>query len=170
MVDERFASFVSSVAFDELRCDGRTYRFGSVAEDNKLILWDFSSGALHRPKFQRISMSSTLSLAFRRDRSAQYLPSTNSPGLDDAPSLRYHPAPSRNEIAFVQPVLVKQLDCDLLTVIQFLPRNILTATKGGQIRQWIRPLAIKPRLLKNNRAPLVDAQDLIPNRAGSLMP
>jgi hypothetical protein len=32
------SSFVSAVAFDELRCDGRTYRFGSVGEDNKLIL------------------------------------------------------------------------------------------------------------------------------------
>jgi hypothetical protein len=32
------SSFVSSVAFDDLRCDGRTYRFGSVGEDNKLIL------------------------------------------------------------------------------------------------------------------------------------
>jgi hypothetical protein len=59
------------VAFDELRCDTRTYRFGSVGEDNKLIVvrelvslsdlfpliawwyqWDFSSGALHRPKLQ----------------------------------------------------------------------------------------------------------------------
>ncbi|KDR73535.1 hypothetical protein GALMADRAFT_227983 [Galerina marginata CBS 339.88] len=169
------SSFVSAVAFDELRCDGRTYRFGSVAEDNKLILWDFSSGALHRPKLQathhqRMSMSSSLSLAFRRDRSAQYLPSTNTPGLDDPPSSRYHPAPSRNEIAFVQPVLIKQLDCDLLTVIQFLPRSILTATKGGQIRLWVRPLALRPRIPKNNRAPPVDAQDLIPNRAGSLMP
>ncbi|THH29578.1 hypothetical protein EUX98_g4601 [Antrodiella citrinella] len=44
------SSFVSAVAFDDIRCDGRTYRFGSVGEDNKLILWDFSSGALHRPK------------------------------------------------------------------------------------------------------------------------
>ncbi|KAI0818973.1 WD40-repeat-containing domain protein [Irpex lacteus] len=44
------SSFVASVAFDDIRCDGRTYRFGSVGEDNKLILWDFSSGALHRPK------------------------------------------------------------------------------------------------------------------------
>lgn len=73
------SSFVSAVAFDELRCDGRTYRFGSVAEDNKLILaslpsserlssishffsqWDFSSGALHRPKFQ-VSISSCIFL------------------------------------------------------------------------------------------------------------
>ena len=32
------SSFVSAVAFDDVRCDGRTYRFGSVGEDNKLIL------------------------------------------------------------------------------------------------------------------------------------
>jgi hypothetical protein len=55
---------------------------------------------------QRMSMSSTISLSFRRDRSAQFLPSSISQGMDEAPSPRYHPAPSRNEIAFVQPVLV----------------------------------------------------------------
>lgn len=32
------SSFVSALAFDDIRCDGRTYRFGSVGEDNKLIL------------------------------------------------------------------------------------------------------------------------------------
>ena len=32
------SSFVSAVSFDDIRCDGRTYRFGSVGEDNKLIL------------------------------------------------------------------------------------------------------------------------------------
>jgi len=32
------SSFVSGLAFDEIRCDGRTYRFGSVGEDNKFIL------------------------------------------------------------------------------------------------------------------------------------
>ena len=31
------SSFLSALAFDDLRCDGRTYRFGSVGEDNKLI-------------------------------------------------------------------------------------------------------------------------------------
>jgi catabolite repression protein CreC len=54
-------------------------------------------------------MSSTLSLAYRRDRSAPYLPSVGSPGLDGnlSPLPRYHPAPSRNEVAIVQPVLVR---------------------------------------------------------------
>lgn len=38
------SSFVSGVAFDDLRCDGRTYRFGSVGHDNKLILVSSSFG------------------------------------------------------------------------------------------------------------------------------
>ncbi|KAF9036648.1 catabolite repression protein creC [Panaeolus papilionaceus] len=163
------SSFVSSVAFDDLRCDTRTYRFGSVGEDNKLILWDFSSGALHRPKLlasrystyhhQRMSMSSTLSLGFRRDRS-QLAPSIiSSPHLEGATASRYHPAPSRNEVAVVQPVLIKHLDCELLTTIQFHPRSVLTSTKNGHIRLWVRPLALRARHQKG-RVLSPDAQDV----------
>ncbi|KAJ6618811.1 WD40-repeat-containing domain protein [Mycena sp. CBHHK59/15] len=153
------SSFVSAVAFDDLRCDGRTYRFGSVGEDNKLILWDFSSGALHRPKFQathhqRVSMASTVSLALRRDRSTLYLPAG---ATDDSPSPRFHSAPSRNDIAVVQPCLIKPIDNDILTTIAFLPRSILTSTKSGYIKLWIRPLALRPRLKHRGQpAPDVD--------------
>jgi catabolite repression protein CreC len=126
-----------------------------------------------------MSMSSTISLALRRERSSPYLP-LNSAGLDSNPSPRYHPAPSRNEIAVVQPVLVsqtnlkafmeftplqvKQLDGDLFATIQFLPRSILTATRGSNIKLWIRPLALRSRNVKSTRgASTVDAQDLIPS-------
>lgn len=124
----------------------------------------------------RMSMTSSLSLAFRHDRSLQYLPSVNSPGT---PSTRYHPAPSSKEVAIVQPVIVsvlspplkypvshsctqvKQLDVDLLTTIQFLPRSLLTSCKTGLIKLWVRPLALRPRQLKSARlGPLIDAQDL----------
>lgn len=43
-------SWVTAVAFDPWRCDEKTYRFGSVGDDCKLLLWDFSVGMLHRPK------------------------------------------------------------------------------------------------------------------------
>lgn len=43
-------SWVSAVAFDPWRCDDRNYRFGSVGEDCRLLLWDFNVGMLHRPK------------------------------------------------------------------------------------------------------------------------
>lgn len=143
------SSFVSALAFDDLRCDGRTYRFGSVGEDNKLILWDFSSGALHRPKTthqQRLSMTSSVSLALRRRGESTLLLSV--PGAD-SPMPRYHPAPSRNEVAVVQPVLVKHMGSEMLANILFTSRGILTATRSGHIKLWIRPLVIKPRHLRN---------------------
>lgn len=47
-------SWVTAVAFDPWRCDEKNYRFGSVGDDCKLLLWDFSVGMLHRPKAVRI--------------------------------------------------------------------------------------------------------------------
>jgi hypothetical protein len=41
---------VTGVAFDPWKCDEKVYRLGSVGEDCKLILWDFSVSALHRPR------------------------------------------------------------------------------------------------------------------------
>ncbi|TDL24991.1 WD40 repeat-like protein [Rickenella mellea] len=162
------SSFVSAVAFDDLRCDGRTYRFGSVGEDNKLILWDFSSGALHRPKLQashhqRMSMmSSTLSLALRRrgetiDGSSLNLPPA---GIDGSLS-RYHPAPSRNEVAVVQPVLIKHIDGEMLTAVAFIPSALLTVTKLGHVKLWVRPLTVRSlRSLRSSHTPL-DPQSLL---------
>lgn len=46
-------SWVTAVAFDPWRCDDRNYRFGSVGEDGRLLLWDFNVGMLHRPKAVR---------------------------------------------------------------------------------------------------------------------
>ncbi|KAI9231070.1 MAG: WD40-repeat-containing domain protein [Podila humilis] len=52
-------SYVTGVAFDPWRCDERNYRFGSVGEDAKLLLWDFSVSALHKPKARRGSNGTT---------------------------------------------------------------------------------------------------------------
>ena len=65
-----------------------------------------------QPSHHRTSVSSAISL--RRDRSALYLPSP-APGLDASPLPRYHPAPARNEIAVVQPVLVCSVAYALLS-------------------------------------------------------
>ncbi|KAF9278024.1 hypothetical protein BGZ74_003202 [Mortierella antarctica] len=51
--------YVTGVAFDPWRCDEHNYRFGSVGEDAKLLLWDFSVGALHKPKARRGSNATT---------------------------------------------------------------------------------------------------------------
>lgn len=41
---------MTGVAFDPLHCDDKDYRFASVGDDCKLLLWDFSVSALHKPK------------------------------------------------------------------------------------------------------------------------
>ncbi|KAF9585457.1 hypothetical protein BGW38_002320, partial [Lunasporangiospora selenospora] len=57
-------SYVTGVAFDPWRCDEKNYRFGSVGEDAKLLLWDFSVSALHKPKAVRRGQSSNNQIYF----------------------------------------------------------------------------------------------------------
>ncbi|KAG9091315.1 hypothetical protein FRC06_000614 [Ceratobasidium sp. 370] len=138
-------SFVSGVAFDATRIDSRTYRFGSVGEDNRLILWDLSSGALHRPKLHghnhpSYALASTLSLALRRPTTT-----TEGGGMGSGEFERFHPAPSRMEVAIIQPVVVKPIEGDLLAHVSFLSSGIMTMTRTGMIKQWVRPLEAKAR-------------------------
>ncbi|CEH15652.1 WD40 protein DMR-N9 [Ceraceosorus bombacis] len=74
------ASFVRAIAFDpwRWRIDDRTYRFASVGEDNRLILWDFSSAALQRPKHSASGGGPSHGVAAKRPA----LGSTVSLGLD----------------------------------------------------------------------------------------
>lgn len=51
-------SWVTGVQFDPWRCDERSYRIGSVGEDRRLLLWDFSVGMLHRPRAVSFSIRS----------------------------------------------------------------------------------------------------------------
>ena len=89
-----------------------------------------------------MSVSSTISLALRRDRSVPYLPLLNSPGLDSNPSPRYHPAPSRNEIAVVQPVLVSPFRfTSNLKVFHEIYSSTGQATRGGPFRRSTIPFS-----------------------------
>ncbi|CAJ0830404.1 12889_t:CDS:2 [Entrophospora sp. SA101] len=61
-------SWVTGVSFDPWRCDESNYRFGSVGEDTKLLLWDFSVNTLHRPKgVKSIDSEPLCSITFRED-------------------------------------------------------------------------------------------------------
>lgn len=124
-------------------------------------------------------MTSNVSLALRRRGESTVYLGTQS----DAPLPRYHSAPSRNEVAIVQPVLVrsdpfmsvlsanplrnlqiKQLDGDLMTDVLFMQRGLLTVTKLGHVKLWIRPLAVHPRHMKSraaNRGSTVADLDMI---------
>jgi WD40 repeat protein len=63
-------SWVSCVAFDPWRCDQKTYRFGSVGDDCRLLLWDFSVGMLHRPRAHQASTRNRSSIVVPNSQAA----------------------------------------------------------------------------------------------------
>jgi hypothetical protein len=108
-------------------------------------------------------MASLLSLGARKrtdglsaDHSTTLLPSPGTEG----PLPRYHSAPSRNEVAIVQPVLVEQLENDILTAMAFLLRCLLTGTKVGHVKLWIRPLPVTSRKNGHASRTATDVQDV----------
>ncbi|GAB1315749.1 Catabolite repression protein creC [Madurella fahalii] len=160
-------SWVTSVAFDPWRCDDRNYRFGSVGEDCRLCLWDFSVGMLHRPRAasvrQRGSISSRLpgvAPLQRVETSTTTATGGSSSGeksdanvAADAGGTKKrvvvpHSVEPRAATATLPPVLSKPVDQDPLCWIGFTPDAILTSCKSGHIRTWSRPSELAQQLEK----------------------
>ncbi|KAK9468915.1 WD40-repeat-containing domain protein [Lipomyces arxii] len=138
-------SFVRDVAFDPWKCDERVYRFGSVGDDCRLLLWDFNVRSLHRPRgtTHRGSTSSGAgsfskntidrqSIISGRDRS-----DSNAVVGDDEES--YHTAASKASIPILPPVMSKRVDPEPLTSLYFREDMIIVTCHDGHIRTWNRP-------------------------------
>ncbi|AEO64061.1 uncharacterized protein THITE_123498 [Thermothielavioides terrestris NRRL 8126] len=162
-------SWVTSVAFDRWRCDDRNYRFGSVGEDRRICLWDFSVGMLHRPRAasvrQRGSISSRPGHApLQRAETSGTAGTSGSgrvrsdSGLSAAPAdgdkekVLPHPVEPRATTATLPPVLSKTVDNDPLCWLDFTPDAILTSCKTGHIRTWNRPSELSPQLEEKRKS------------------
>ncbi|KAJ5899555.1 hypothetical protein N7495_004299 [Penicillium taxi] len=145
-------SWVSSVAFDPWRCDERTYRFGSVGDDCRLLLWDFSVGMLHRPRAHHQSSA--------RNRNSLYIPNSQPDHRHRADSggnrmrsdsnrtdkfdigidpLATHPVEPRARTAFLPPIMSKIVGEDPICWLGFQNDCIMTSSLEGHIRTWDRP-------------------------------
>lgn len=150
-------SWVTAVAFDPWRCDDKNYRFGSVGDDCRLLLWDFSVGMLHRPKGAARTRGSisgqSLSLARHRAESAgvQNRPrseTNRSQSLhqqeeeeeeEEEPVFINHPVEPRSRTAQLPPVMAKVLDPHPLCGLAFEQDCIITSCSEGHVRTWDRP-------------------------------
>ncbi|CAK7219279.1 hypothetical protein SBRCBS47491_003792 [Sporothrix bragantina] len=147
-------SWVTSVAFDPWRCDERVYRIGSVGEDSRLCLWDFSVSMLIRPKAATATSSSNIhaatstGTAVGRGRSSTvgergsseedtdgYVMVDEANGGDE----RVHPVEPRARTAILPPICSQVVDKDPLCSLNFTERSIVISSKTGHIRTWARP-------------------------------
>ncbi|RKP39591.1 WD40-repeat-containing domain protein, partial [Dimargaris cristalligena] len=137
-------SWVNNVAFDPWRCDETNYRFGSVGEDTKILFWDFSVSALHRPK----------SVSYHR------YPSSNRPNccrtaLSGSASSTFHPnsvrsipakhenvfheVTLRNEVAILEPIMAQSIHRYPVCSVTFRDDSVITTCRSGHIKIWSRP-------------------------------
>ncbi|CAO3597832.1 unnamed protein product [Absidia cylindrospora] len=127
------SSWVTHVAFDPWKCDDRVYRFASVGEDAKLILWDFSVPALHRPKTKVNTRHRGASV------SSMTHPSANTIQTATDRPVTVHPVASKTDIAFLQPTVVKTVHADPCVGVYFREDVIVTTDKRGRVCVWKRP-------------------------------
>ncbi|GIK06962.1 hypothetical protein Aspvir_002615 [Aspergillus viridinutans] len=144
-------SWVSAVAFDPWQCDERTYRFGSVGDDCRLLLWDFSVGMLHRPKVhqasarQRTSMvagSSQYGNRHRADSAGNRMRSDSQRTANTYESCDQavrHPVEPRARTALLPPIMSKVVGTDPICWLGFQEDCIMTSSLEGHIRTWDRP-------------------------------
>lgn len=132
-------SWVTDVKFDPWRCDERTYRFGSVGEDCRLLLWDFSVGMLARPKAAVARPRGSISGHGRKESSATTrLRSASNRSQPDGPTEEgeveiVHGVASKASTAVLPPVVSKPIGKQPLTWIGFEEHCIIATCKDGML-------------------------------------
>lgn len=139
-------SFVTSIAFDPWRwpAEKRTYRLGSVGEDGRIFLWDFSQATLHRPKGHGHAPAPGSAEA------CADAPGGEGSSVLDLTSARFSPsgqavvhhAPARGETASILPIVSHQLvgtGIGILTRIYFSALAITLFHRDGGIDVFARP-------------------------------
>ncbi|KAK3051729.1 hypothetical protein LTR09_007029 [Extremus antarcticus] len=136
-------SWVTDVKFDPWRCDERNYRFGSVGEDCRLLLWDFSVGMLRRPKVRaRGSVGGTGRKESMATVNRMRSNSSRSDGVGEGGEGEVevvHAVDAMTSTAQLPPVMSKAADPHPLCWLGFEEGSILTSCKEGHIREWQRP-------------------------------
>ena len=140
-------SWVVDVRFDVWRCDERNYRFGSVGEDARLLLWDFSVGMLHRPRAASVRQVYTGmgharggSVSTKNIMSQESLAKVESAEVEDGEGDAeqiLHPVEPRARTAQLPPVMARCVDNHGLSWLGFEEDAIVTACRDGEFDTFL---------------------------------
>ncbi|KAL2481431.1 Transducin/WD40 repeat-like superfamily protein [Abeliophyllum distichum] len=129
-------SWVSGVAFDSYwsapNSDGSgenvVYRFGSVGQDTRLLLWDLEMDELVVPVRRPTGGSPNFSTGSQ---------SSHWDGACPVGTLR--PAPSIRDVPKLSQLVAHRIHTEPLSGLIFTQESILTISREGHIKIWMRP-------------------------------
>ncbi|KAJ1655554.1 hypothetical protein IWQ61_004716 [Dispira simplex] len=125
-------SWINGVTFDPWRCDETNYRFGSVGEDTRILFWDFSVNALHRPKSAAVQLR-------RMSRASSTFNPYSANLLHIKHENVYHQVSLRDEVAVLEPVMSQSVHKYPVCSITFREDVVITTCRFGHIKIWARP-------------------------------
>ncbi|KAL9271471.1 putative catabolite repression protein creC [Drosera capensis] len=134
---EGHSSWVSAVAFDPYwsppSSDGAEetvmYRFGSVGQDTRLLLWDFSMDEIVFP-LRRCPPGG----------SPTYSMGSQSSHWDNVvPGGTLQPSPRMQDVPKLSPLVAHRVYSEPLSGLIFTEDSVLTACREGHIKVWVRP-------------------------------
>ncbi|XP_051152431.1 uncharacterized protein LOC127266284 [Andrographis paniculata] len=129
-------SWVSGVAFDSYWAapnaddagENIVYRFGSVGQDARLLLWDLEMDELVVPVRRPPGGSPTFSAG------------SQSPHWDNAcPLGTLQPAPRTRDVPKLSPLIAHRIHTEPLSGLIFTQESVLTVCREGHTKVWIRP-------------------------------
>ncbi|EPS58411.1 hypothetical protein M569_16404, partial [Genlisea aurea] len=131
---------VSGVAFDSFwqppnpddGAENAVYRFGSVGQDCRLLLWDLELDELVVPVRRPPGGSPTFSAG---SQSAHWDTAASS----GCPVGSLQPAPGIRDVPKLSPVVMHHAHNEPLSGLNFTPESILTVCREGYIKIWTRP-------------------------------
>ncbi|PIA16722.1 WD40 repeat-like protein [Coemansia reversa NRRL 1564] len=136
-------SWVRDIVFDPLgHEDENTYRFMSVGDDAKLLVWDFSLAALHRPRgtiHRAVTGVSQTAAPGGLATSFNELHQSGRPDIGDLPSTVVHSRMPQESVAVLQPLISVAIHDAPICSLQFSHDLLVTACRRGIVKVWRRP-------------------------------
>ncbi|PRQ33631.1 putative transcription factor WD40-like family [Rosa chinensis] len=153
-------SWVSGVAFDSHwsspTSDGTeenlVYRFGSVGQDTKLLLWELSMDEIVVP-LRRCSVGG--SPTFSTGSQSSHWDSSYPVGT-------LQPAPSMRDVPKLSPLVAHCVHTEPLSSLAFTQEAILTASWEGHVKIWMRPGEPESKSINSEALPGASLRDQLP--------
>ncbi|KAJ2361926.1 hypothetical protein H4S01_005038 [Coemansia sp. RSA 2610] len=127
-------SWVRGVAFDPAG-RGAAYRILSVGDDAKLLVWDFSLAALHRPR--ALGRAGTGGSLQGRQADGPHL--RGRPGVREAQAGVVHSRMPQGAVAVLQPLAAEAIHDAPISSLQLSQDLLVTACRRGVVKVWRRP-------------------------------